>query len=76
MDREKYVKVKGILVRRTHNAILVEFDIDGDEPDGDMHWIPVSLIHGGDERRLTNELSTEIVEFKLMRWKAIELGVD
>lgn len=71
-----YVKVRGILVRRINDTILVEFDIDGDEPDGDMHWIPVSSIHKGDEWRLTNEFSTEIVEFRLLRWKAIEIGVD
>lgn len=77
MSDENYVRVKAILVHIRPDAVLfdIELDPDGDD-DGDERWIPKSLIHGGDLlTKIKQSNITEIVEFRLMEWKAKQLGL-
>lgn len=37
-------------------------------------WIPRSLIHGGDDLKLDRAIEAEEVTFRLMDWKAEEIG--
>lgn len=77
MSDEKYVKVKAVLIYapQDRDAIYFEFGYQSPE-DSQLEWIPKSLIHGGDLLKLTNELQTELVEFRMMEWKARKLGLD
>lgn len=70
---DDYVKVKVILVARTKDAILVSrFSNDVNEP---THWIPLSLLHIADERRIDNSQMTEPIEFRMRAWKAAKLNL-
>lgn len=73
MPLDRYVPVKAVFVARTRDAILV--DVDMVNITGDHKWIPLSLIHAADERRLNNAVATDIVEFRLMAWKASQIGL-
>lgn len=71
---DKYVKVECILIVRTKDAICVDVSpIDSEFMD--KRWIPLSLIHGADEARIGNDHSSDVVSFRLMDWKARELGL-
>nr|WP_295465291.1 hypothetical protein [Mesorhizobium sp.] len=70
---DRYARVTCILIVATKDAICVDTDPDGDEIV--QAWIPKSLIHGGDLLRLGNDHSTDRVTFRLMEWKARELGL-
>lgn len=72
--KEKYTRVRCILITKTRNAILVDIAPE-DASEIEQRWIPLSLIHGGDESKIGNDHSTDIVEFRLMEWKARELGL-
>ena len=39
------------------------------------HWVPRSLLHGGDEYRIHVGLEGTDWTFRLMEWKAEELGL-
>ena len=67
---DKYVKVTCEMVWPTDNAISVQ------TPHSDVvRWIPKSLIHGGDLLKLDRAVGKEVVTFRLMEWKAKELGL-
>lgn len=71
---DRYVRVNCILIARARNAILVDV-APPDSRDIDKQWIPLSLIHGADERNIGNDHATDEVSFRLMEWKARELGL-
>lgn len=70
---DNYVKVKVILITRTRDALLVDCKLDG--VDMRKAWIPLSLVHSADEKKVGNNHATDIVEFRLREWKAMELGL-
>lgn len=69
---DAYVKVKVILIAKTRDAILIDCDLDGPMRKA---WIPLSLVHIADELKIGNDHSTDIVEFRLREWKALELDL-
>lgn len=63
-----YARVSATLIRRTANAALVE--VEGSEV-----WIPRALLHGGDDIQLDRLMRGETFSFRVMEWKAKELGL-
>lgn len=68
---DAYVKVTVGLVSRSANAILV--DCEPNSKRERLSWIPLSLIHAADERRIDKAQTTELIEFRLRSWKAAQL---
>lgn len=60
-------------LRRTDrpNAILVDAPLGSREKEV---WIPRSLIHGGDELKLSRAFIGQEVTFRIFEWKAEQLG--
>lgn len=69
---ERYAKVRAIYISSTRDAVMVDCNIKGKERSA---WIPKSLIHSADLSKFTHEMETEIVDFRLMEWKAEELDL-
>lgn len=70
---DEYVKVKIILVARTADAILVSrFPNDLKSP---TYWIPLSLIHIADERRIDKSKMSDVIELRMRAWKAEKLNL-
>lgn len=67
---EKYVKVTCELIRPTDNAIGIQTTTSDV-----LRWIPKSLIHGGDLLTLDRTPDRTVVSFRMMGWKAKELGL-
>lgn len=70
---DNYVKVKVILIARTRDALLIDCELEG--TDERCAWVPLSLIHAADEKRIGNNHATDIVEFRMREWKAMELNL-
>lgn len=73
MANDNYAKVRVILVSKSRNALLCAYTNNHDKRP--PFWIGLSLIHGVDERDITNARATDVVEFRLMKWKARELDL-
>lgn len=61
------------VIRRVHkNSIAVEI-----KTHPDWQWIPRSLIHGGDDRKLDDIIvgSGVVHSFRMMSWKAEAIGL-
>lgn len=67
--RDEYTTVTAVLRQATRDAVLV------DTPDGGTAWIPRSLLHAADDRRIEGMFSGEKFTFRLRAWKAVELGL-
>lgn len=72
-SHKQYVMVRGTYQGLTANAFWFEFDLIGGKHT--KASIARSLIHGADERHLTSQNRGEAVSFRLMVWKARELGL-
>lgn len=72
---EKYTRFSCILVSATDDAVQV--DIRPDDPvEGELKWIPRSLLHGADDIRLDrNDFGNKIL-LRVMDWKAKQLGIQ
>lgn len=55
-----YVRVKGILVCKIGNVVLIDFDLENDFLDK-IYWIFFLFVYGGDEFLFFNENSIEVV---------------
>lgn len=65
---ETYVKVKVVLEYMTRDAALLKFD-------GKHEWVPRSTIHGGDDLKLARMPRGTTATFRLLDWKAEEIGL-
>lgn len=66
---DEYARVTAILQRVTPNAFLVA------TPGGGSAWIPRSLIHAADDRKIEGMFAGEAISLRLFSWKAEELGL-
>jgi hypothetical protein len=65
---DDYVKVTGWLCTVSQDAVLImNDDFSG--------WIPQSLIHGGDLIKMKKAGNVRLVTFRLVAWKAEQLGL-
>ena len=69
-----YVTVTCIYVTQTRDALGIRSIEPGIESLKTI-WAPKSLIHMGDLRYLERQQEEEEVSFRLMEWKAEELGL-
>lgn len=69
---DDYVSIDCEIVRVTSRAVLIEVE---DDFDTEEHWIPRSLIHGGDDSALEKSVGNKM-QIRMFRWKAAELGID
>lgn len=78
-DRDEYVSVKGRA--RTIKSTAVLFAVG--ETVSRAAWIPRSLVHGADDKRLDEMAARvngrrdgEAMTLRMFRWKAEEVGFD
>lgn len=69
MSKEKYTMVFATLLRRTPMSIRIR--TAGDEE----LWVPRSLVHGADDPQIEDLDKGDEFSFRLMEWKAQELGL-
>lgn len=67
--KETYSTVAATFVRRTANAVMINTPADEET------WIPRSLIHSADDRHIDDLDRGDEFTFRIMEWKAKELGL-
>lgn len=69
MKGENYVRVEVTYKAQTVNAVLIEFQDNGNE------WIPRSLLSYSCDKKLDNMSRGEDFQLEILEWKAIQIGL-